>query len=90
MAHLRYSLILLLTLVILLGGKAINDSQDYTVATIDYITDNDAYTSILGNPIKRVDSVEIIRDYFGEYFNYLADQNNGYITASTDGRITIE
>lgn len=72
------------------GGKAINDSQDYTIATIDYITDNDAYTSILGNPKKREDSVEIIRDYFGEYFKYLAEQNKGYITASTDERITIE
>ena len=74
---------------ITINGQKIDDNKNYTVATIDYITDNDAYTSILGNPIKREDSVEIIRDYFGEYFKYLAEQNNGYITASTDGRITI-
>ena len=75
---------------ITINGEEIDNDKQYTVATIDYITDNDAYTSILGNPIKREDSVEIIRDYFGEYFKYLAAQNNGYITASTDGRITIE
>ena len=75
---------------ITINGEEIDDDKQYTVATIDYITDNDAYTSILGNPIKREDSVEIIRDYFGEYFKYLAEQNDGYITASTDGRITIE
>ena len=75
---------------ITINGQKIDDNKNYTVATIDYITDNDAYTSILGNPIKREDSVEIIRDYFGEYFKYLAEQNNGDITASTDGRITIE
>lgn len=75
---------------ITINGEEIDNNKQYTVATIDYITDNDAYTSILGNPIKREDSVEIIRDYFGEYFKYLAEQNNGDITASTDGRITIE
>lgn len=75
---------------ITINGEEIDDDKQYTVATIDYITDNDAYTSILGNPIDREDSVEMIRDYFGEYFKYLAAQNNGYITASTDGRITIE
>ena len=75
---------------ITINGEEIDNDKQYTVATIDYITDNDAYTSILGNPIKREDSVEIIRDYFGEYFKYLAAQNNGDITASTDGRITIE
>lgn len=74
---------------ITINGEEIDDNKQYTVATIDYITDKDSYTSILGNPIKREDSVEIIRDYFGEYFKYLAAQNNGYITASTDGRITI-
>ena len=75
---------------ITINGQPIDDSKTYTVATIDYISDNDAYTSILGNPIDREDSVEIIRDYFGEYFKHLADQNNGQITASTDGRITIK
>jgi 2',3'-cyclic-nucleotide 2'-phosphodiesterase (5'-nucleotidase family) len=75
---------------ITINGKAIDDKKEYTVVTIDYISDNDAYTSILGNPIKREDSVEIIRDYFGEYFKHLAEQNKGQITASTDGRITIK
>ena len=74
---------------ITINGQQIDDKKTYTVATIDYISDNDAYTSILGNPIDREDSVEMIRDYFGEYFKYLADQNNGNITASTDGRVTI-
>ena len=71
------------------GGKTINDNQNYTVATIDYISDNDAYTSIFENYIDREDSVEIIRDYFGEYFKHLASQNNNNITASKDGRVTV-
>ena len=75
---------------ITINGQQIDDNKTYTVATLDYISDNDAYTTILGKPIDREDSVEMIRDYFGEYFKYLAAQNNGYITASTDGRITIE
>lgn len=74
---------------ITVNGQQIDDKKTYTVATIDYISDNDAYTTILGNPIDREDSVEMIRDYFGEYFKYLADQNNGNITASTDGRIIV-
>ena len=75
---------------ITVNGQQIDDNKTYTVATIDYISDNDAYTTILGNPINREDSVEMIRDYFGEYFKYLADQNNGQITASNDGRIIIQ
>ena len=69
------------------GGKTIDDNKDYLVATIDYISDNDANTSIFNNPVDREDSVEMIRDYLGEYFKYLADQNNGQITGATDGRI---
>ena len=72
-----------------IGGKTINDSQNYTVATIDYISDNDGYTSIFENYIDREDSVEMIRDYFGEYFKYLASQNSNNITASKDGRVTV-
>lgn len=72
-----------------IGGKTISDSQNYTVATIDYISDNDAYTSIFENYVDREDSVEMIRDYFGEYFKYLASQNNNNITASKDGRVTV-
>ena len=71
------------------GGKTISDSQNYTVATIDYISDNDGYTSIFENYVDREDSVEMIRDYFGEYFKYLASQNNNNITASKDGRVTV-
>ena len=74
---------------ITINGQQIDDKKTYTVATIDYISDNDAYTTILGNPIDREDSVEMIRDYFGEYFKYLADQNNGYITGAVDGRVVI-
>ena len=75
---------------ITVNGQQIDDNKTYTVATIDYISDNDAYTDILGNAIDREDSVEMIRDYFGEYFKYLADQNNGQITASNDGRVIIQ
>ena len=75
---------------ITINGQQIDDNKTYTVATIDYISDNDAYTDILGNPIDREDSVEMIRDYFGEYFKYLANQNNGQITASNDGRVIIQ
>lgn len=75
---------------ITVNGQQIDDKKTYTVATIDYISDNDGYTDILGNPINREDSVEMIRDYFGEYFKYLADQNNGQITASNDGRVIIQ
>ena len=71
------------------GGKTISDSQNYTVATIDYISDNDGYTSIFENYVDREDSVEMIRDYFGEYFKYLASQNNNHITASKDERVTV-
>ena len=69
------------------GGKDIDDNREYLVATIDYISDNDANTSIFNNPVDREDSVEMIRDYYGEYFKHLADQNNGQITGATDGRI---
>ena len=71
------------------GGKTISDSQNYTVATIDYISDNDAYTSVFENYVDREDSVEMIRDYFGEYLKHLASQNNNNITASKDGRVTV-
>ena len=71
------------------GGKTISDSQNYTVATIDYISDNDGYTSIFNNYVSRENSVEMIRDYFGEYFKYLADQNNGNITGAVDRRVVI-
>lgn len=74
---------------ITINGKSIDNNKNYTVATIDFISDNDGYTEIFSDPTKRTDSVEIIRDYFGEYFKYLAKQNNGNITASKDGRVTV-
>ena len=74
---------------ITINGKSIDNNKNYTVATIDFISDNDGYTEIFSKPTKRTDSVEIIRDYFGEYFKYLAKQNNGNITASKDGRVTV-
>ena len=74
---------------ITINEKQIDNNKTYTVATIDYISDNDAYTTILGNPISREDSMEMIRDYLGEYFKYLADQNNGNITGAVDGRVVI-
>ena len=75
---------------ITINGKDIDDSKLYTVATIDYITDNDAYTSIFGDASARVNSTVMIRDYFGEYFKHLANENGGKITASKDGRVTIK
>ena len=42
----------------------------------------------LENATDRNDASEIIRDYFVAYFRDLADNNNGKITSSTDGRIT--
>ena len=72
-----------------LNGKTIQDSQNYTVATIDYISDNDGYTSIFNGYVSREDSVDMIRDEFVEYFKYLANQNGGNITATKDGRVTV-
>lgn len=72
-----------------LNGKTIQDSQNYTVATIDYISDNDGYSSIFNGYVSREDSVDMIRDEFVEYFKYLANQNGGNITAAKDGRVTV-
>ena len=72
------------------GGQEIDDERNYTVATIDYVRDNDKYASIFEDCIDQEDSVEMIRDYFGEYFRYIADQNGGDIIGNTDGRIIIE
>ena len=70
------------------NGKAINDNQTYTVATIDYLMNLGRYG--LENATDRRDASEIIRDYFVAYFRHLASENGGKITASTDGRITIQ
>ena len=69
-------------------GKAIDNNKTYTVATIDYLVDMKRYG--FENAITRSDSPEVIRDYFVEYFRYLAKQNGGKITASTDGRVTVQ
>jgi hypothetical protein len=70
------------------GGKAIENNKTYTVATIDYLVELERYG--FENAISRSDSPEIIRDYFVEYFRHLAQENNGKITASKDGRVTVE
>ena len=70
-------------------GKEIDDSAEYKVATIDYLVNTGRYG--LTNALTRNDSHEIIRDYFGEYFKYLASQNSSrQITYSVDGRIVVE
>lgn len=71
-----------------INGKQIDDDKTYKVATIDYIVNTGRYG--LDKAISRNDSAEIIRDWFAEYFRYLAKQNGGKITASTDGRIRID
>lgn len=68
-----------------LNGKAIDDNQTYTIATIDYLMNLGRYG--LENATGRNDASEIIRDYFVGYFRHLASENDGQITASTDGRI---
>ena len=71
-----------------LDGKAIDDNKTYTIATIDYLVELGRYG--FENALSRSDSPQIVRDYFVEYFRHLAEQNNGRITARTDGRITIQ
>jgi hypothetical protein len=70
------------------NGKQIDDNADYTVATIDYLMNLGRYG--LENATNRRDASEIIRDCFVAYFRHLADENDGEITASTDGRIRKE
>ena len=69
-----------------INGKAIDNNKTYTVATIDYLVELERYG--FENATSRSDSPEIIRDYFVEYFRHLAQENNGQIKASKDGRIT--
>ena len=71
------------------NGKSVEDDKVYNVATIDYLVNTGRYG--LDKILNRTDSAEMVRDYFGEYFRYLAAQNpEGHITASVDGRIVIE
>ena len=69
------------------NGKEIDPAKNYKVAIIDYIADNDGYTSIFNNPVSRENSAEMVRDYLGEYTKYLAGQNSGKLVLSDDGRI---
>jgi 2',3'-cyclic-nucleotide 2'-phosphodiesterase (5'-nucleotidase family) len=69
------------------NGEPIDTSKNYKVAIIDYIADNDGYTSIFSNPVSRVNYVEMVRDYLGEYTKYYADRNGGKLILSDDGRI---
>lgn len=71
------------------GGKPIEDSKTYTVATIDYLVNLGRYG--LENAQSRHDSPEIIRDCFVSYFRHLASKSGRKeITASKDGRIKVE
>ena len=70
------------------NGKAIDNNKTYTVATIDYLVELERYG--FENAVSRSDAPEIIRDYFVGYFRHLAQENNGKITASKDGRVTTE
>lgn len=72
-----------------INGENISDNKTYTVATIDYLVNTGDYG--LDRCIDRKDSYEVIRDYFGDYYRYLASLNgNREITAWADGRIIIE
>ena len=70
------------------NGQAIDNNKIYKVATIDYLVELGRYG--FENATSRSDSPEIIRDYFVEYFRHIAKQNNGNITAKTDGRVTVQ
>ena len=72
-----------------IDGKPVDDDKVYKVATIDYLVNTGRYG--LDKALTRSDSAEMVRDYFGEYFRYLAAQDPyGHISASVDGRIVIE
>lgn len=69
------------------NGEEIDNDKVYNVATIDYLVNLGRYG--LENLITRRDDTEIIRDYFVEYYRKIAEENNGMIEASLDGRITV-
>ena len=72
-----------------LKGEPIDYNKTYTVSTIDYLVNTGRYG--LTNAISRFDAPEYIREYFVDYFKYLASQNSSrHITAYRDGRVTIE
>ena len=69
-----------------INGKAINDSQTYTIATLNYLVNTEDYFK---NHLTRMDYSIYVWDYYTAYFRHLAAQNNGQITAAKDGRIVI-
>lgn len=69
------------------NGKEIEDDKEYRIATIDYLVNTEDYFNA---KIAREDFNICVREYFVEYFRYLAALNGGYITAAKDGRIKIE
>lgn len=69
-------------------GQQIDDNKTYTVATIDYLANLGRYG--LQNATNKRMSVDFIREYFGEYFKYIADRNGGYIDGPLDDRITVK
>lgn len=70
-----------------INGEAINDSKIYTIATINYLVNTEDY---FAKHLSRMDYSIYVWEYFTEYFKHLANDNQGNIIASTDGRITIE
>ena len=70
-----------------INGKAINDSQTYTIATLNYLVNTESY---FASHLTRMDYSIYVWDYYTAYFRHLAKNNNGQITASKDGRITVE
>lgn len=73
---------------VLVNNKQIVDNQTYTVVTIDYLANLGRYG--LSNAISRWDGPEFVRDLFGEYFRYIAENNDGYIDGPLDDRIIVE
>ena len=69
-----------------INGKAINDSQTNTIATLNYLVNTEDYFK---NHLTRMDYSIYVWDYYTAYFRHLAAQNNGQITAAKDGRIVI-
>ena len=70
-----------------INGKAINDTQTYTIATLNYLVNTEDYFK---NHLTRMDYSIYVWDYYTAYFRHLAAQNNGQITAAKDGRIRVE
>ena len=77
------------------GGMPVNSdvrlvirNSEVKSLTIDYLVNTEDY---LQDILSRRDSEEYIRDYFGNYFRFRAENDpKGHITASVEGRITIE